>query len=76
MWPDIIIMSPPCLDQDFGFGNAVEDFAIKQLMTQAAVERFTIAILPPATWGDVKRLDAYLSQPFLDGGCDKFGTVV
>jgi hypothetical protein len=37
-------MSPPCFDQDLGFGETLEDFAIKQLVTQAAVERFTIAV--------------------------------
>lgn len=38
-------MPPPRFDQDLGFGKAVEDFAIKQLITRAAVERFTIAMV-------------------------------
>jgi len=33
MWSDSIVMPPPCFDQDLGFGKAVEDFAIKQLVT-------------------------------------------
>jgi hypothetical protein len=41
MWPDSIVMSSPCLNQDLVFGKAVEDFAVKQLIAQAAVERFT-----------------------------------
>lgn len=71
-----IVMPPPCLDQDLRFSEAVVDFAVEQLITQAAVERFTITILPRAAWCDIKRLDTVLSQPFHDGGCDKFGAVV
>jgi len=41
MWPDSIVISSPCFNQDLGFGKAVEDFAVKQLIAQAAVERFT-----------------------------------
>ena len=44
----------PCLDQDLGFGKAVEDFAVKQFIGQVAVERFTIVILPRASKRDLK----------------------
>jgi hypothetical protein len=50
-------MSSPRLDQDLGFGKAVEDFAVKQLIAQAAVERLTIAILPQASKRDLKHSD-------------------
>ena len=60
---------PPYLDQHLGFGKAVEDFAVKQLITQAAVEGFTIAISPSATRCDVKRLNSDLSQPVFHGAC-------
>ena len=61
-------MPPPCFDQDLGFGKTVEDFAIKQLVTQAAVERFTIAVLPRTTLRDVKRLHPDLCQPVFHSG--------
>jgi hypothetical protein len=61
------------LDQDLRFGEAVEDFAIKQLITQAAARRFTITILPRAARRYLKRLNTDLSVPLPDGGCDKFG---
>ena len=69
-------MSPPRLDQDLGFGKAVEDFAVKQLIAQAAVERFTIAILPRAAWCYVKRLHPDLCQPAFHGGGNELGAIV
>jgi hypothetical protein len=69
-------MSSPCLDQDLGFGKAVEDFAIEQFVAQAAVERFTIAILPRAAGGNLQCLHSDLRQPFLDGDGNKFGAIV
>lgn len=71
-----VVVPPPRLDQDLCFGKAVEDFAIKQLITQAAVERFTIAILPRATRRDVKRLHPDLCQPVFHGGGNELGAVV
>ena len=69
-------MSSPCLDQDLGFGKAVEGLTIKQLVSQAAVERFTIAILPRATKRDVKRLHPNLCQPVFHRGRNELGAIV
>jgi hypothetical protein len=59
-----------------GFGKAVEDFAVKQLIAQAAVERFTIAILPRATKRELKRLHPDLPRPVLPGGADELGALI
>ena len=69
-------MPPPRFDEDLRFSEAVEDLAVEQLIAQAAVERFTIAILPRAARCDVKGLDADLCQPVLDGGSDELGAIV
>ncbi len=69
--PDGIVMPPPGLDQHFGLGEAVEDFAIEQFVAQRPIEVFVIAVLPRRSRRDVERLDADLGEPFLDGGRDK-----
>jgi hypothetical protein len=36
----------------------VENLSIKELITQAGVEAFNVAVLPGAAWGDISRLGA------------------
>jgi len=74
--PYSVVTRPTYLDQDLGFGKAVEDFAVKQLIAQAAVERFTIAILPRATKRELKRLHPDLPRPVLPGGADELGALI
>jgi len=39
-------MSPPCLDQHLGLGEAVKDLAVEQFVAKRPVKAFVIAILP------------------------------
>jgi hypothetical protein len=48
----------------------------KELIRQAALERFTISILQGATLCDVKRLNPDLCQPVFNGGGNELGTIV
>jgi len=41
MGPFMVVMLHPLPNNDLSFFKAVEDFAVKQLIAQAAVERFT-----------------------------------
>ncbi len=45
-------MLAPLLDQDLGFGKAVEHLAPKQLGTQLAVKALDVAVFPRAAWLD------------------------
>ena len=65
-------MPPPGLDQHFGLGEAVEDFAVEQLIAKRPVEAFVVAVLPRRTGRDVERCDPDLPEPFLDRRRDKF----
>ncbi len=69
-------MPPPCFDQDFGLGEAVEDFPVEQFITQRSIERFIIAVLPWRSRCDIECGHADLSQPFLNSGSDKFAAIV
>jgi len=53
----------PLADYGLGFFQTVEDFAIEQLVTQLAIEGFTISVLPRTTRLDVKGFRANARQP-------------
>ena len=40
-----VVVAPPRLDQDLGFGQAEEHLAIEQLVTKLAVEALAVAVL-------------------------------
>ena len=46
-----IVVAPPAFDHDPGLVERVEDLAVEQLVAQAGVEAFDIAILPRAAGG-------------------------
>jgi hypothetical protein len=49
---DCVVVVPPSFDQDLGFAQRVEDFAIKQFVSEPGIEALTIAVLPRGSWGD------------------------
>ena len=44
--PDGIVMLAPLLDQDLGIAERTEDLAVEQLIPEAGVAAFDVAILP------------------------------
>jgi hypothetical protein len=40
-----VIISPPCLDDDLGLGEAVEDLTVEQFIMQLRVEALAVAVL-------------------------------
>ena len=73
---DRVVLPPPGLDQHHGFGKAVEDFAVEELVAQRSIEAFVVTVLPGRRGRDVERLHADLRQPFLHRRRDKFAAVI
>ena len=46
MWAFRVVVFPPFFDQDLSFSQAVEDFAIQELIPEPGVEAFTVSVLP------------------------------
>ncbi len=69
-------MFPPLFDQDLSFAQAVEDLTVEQLVSDPAVEAFTISVLPRAARFDVSRLGANGGDPVSDRLGDKFRPIV
>lgn len=60
-----VVVAPPVLDHDPGFGQAEERLAIEQLVAELAVEAFAVAVLPGAAGLDLGGLGS-------DNGCYPF----
>ena len=58
MWPNGVVMDAPLLDQNARFIQAVEQFAIQELVSEFSVETFTVTVLPRAAWLDIRSLGA------------------
>ena len=69
-------MLAPGLDDDLGLGEAVEDFAVEQLVAELGVEALAVAVLPRAARFDVGGLRADGGDPVPHCRGDKLGAVV
>lgn len=58
MWPNGVVMNAPLLDQNPCLVQAVEKFAIQELVSEFPVEALAVTVLPRATWFDIRRLSA------------------
>ena len=58
MRTDVVVVVPPALDHHLSLLQCVEYLAIQELIAQAPVEAFVVAILPRAAGCDVERFDA------------------
>src|SRR6516164_6632781 len=63
VWPDGVEVQAPAFSQHAQFLDRVEDFAIEELISQLAVERFAVAVLPRRSGFDVECLRAGVDQP-------------
>ena len=53
MQTDMIVMVAPLFKDHLGFFQGVKSFAIEELIAQAAIEAFVIAVLPRTAGFDV-----------------------
>ena len=67
MWSKRIVEAPPAFHDDAGFGERVENLAVKQLIPDAGVEAFDVAILPRTPWSDVCGPCSDGGDPILNG---------
>src|SRR5688572_14425714 len=73
---DRIVFSSPSFDEHLRFPERVEDLAIQKLVTELAVERLDVAVLPRTARLDVKRLHVDPSQPLPNLRRGELGAVV
>src|ERR671912_1193787 len=74
--PDRIVVPAPCLDDDLGLLERVEDLAVEQLVPEFRVKALDVAVLPWAAWGDIDGLCAYSRDPALDCLAGELGPIV
>jgi len=71
-----VVVFPPLFDQNLSFSKAVEDFAVEHLVSEPAIEAFTVTVLPRAPRFDVSCLGANGVDPVSDSLGDKFRPVI
>jgi hypothetical protein len=72
----VVVLQPPVLDQELGFVEGVEGFHVEQLVSEVAVERFGVGILPRSTGLDVGGGGVVEAAPVVECLGDELGTVV
>ncbi len=69
-------MNAPLLDQNSGFAQAVEQFAIEPLISELTVKALAIPVLPRAAWRDVGGVGAQALEPIPEDSGHKLGPVI
>jgi hypothetical protein len=57
MRPDLVVVPPPCLDEDLGLGSAAEPLDAQALVAELVVKALVGAILPRLAWIDGRGVD-------------------
>ena len=58
MRSDLVVVTTPLFSQHLSLLQAVEDFPIQKLISELAIERFTVAVLPRTAWLNEQGLGA------------------
>src|SRR5664280_1797560 len=74
--PQTVVEPPPAGDEDLRLLERVEEFAVQEFVTQLAVERLDVAVLPGGAGLDEQGGDAEVTEPFAHRLGDELGTVV
>ena len=75
MWPLLVVVSPPLLDDDLRFFKGVEYLSVQKLIAEPGVEALAVSILPRRAWFDVGSLCADRFDPLPDGFRDKLWSI-
>ena len=71
-----VVEVPPFFDNNLGFPQRVENFAVQQLVAHSPVGTFAISVLPGRPRLNVSRLGSHGFDPVPDGLSDKLRAVV
>src|SRR5664280_477313 len=76
MRPQAVVEPPPARDDDLRLLERVEELTVQQFVTQLAVERFDVAVLPGAAGLDEQGGDPEVTEPFAHRLGDELRAVV
>ncbi len=66
MRPVVIIIHSPAIRNISQFINTQEQLSIEQFISEPAVERLDVAILPGTAWSNIQGFYAGFFEPFLN----------
>ena len=76
MWPPVVVVRPPLVENDPSLWQAQEKLPVDQLVSKPAVEALHVTVFPRARLLDVQRADTRPGQPFLDLLGNELGPVI
>src|SRR6516225_8325727 len=76
MWPHLVILSSPILNDHACFGQGREEFAIQTLVAKLIVKALDISLFPGRTRLDVQALNLSRAHPFPDRLSDELRAIV
>ena len=65
MWPDMIVLFQPGIDNDLRLSDCREPLGIQDFSSENTIEAFVVAVLPRTAGMDLDWLDASLPEPGL-----------
>jgi hypothetical protein len=71
-----IVVTSPAFDEDLGFVQRIEEFPVQQFISQFAIKRFDIAVLPRAAGLNKQGLDTHALSPVPHRVGSEFGGVI
>ena len=76
MWPGVIVLLEPVVDDDLSLLGRREPLRIEYFSTQGPIEALIVSILPWRSRVDADRLDANTSKPALHRLCCELRSIV
>ena len=76
MWPSVVVLSEPLIDDDLGLFCRREPFRIENLSAQRAIEPLVVSILPGRSGIDTDWFDSNPSKPVLRCFGSKLGAII
>lgn len=76
MRADGVILSAPVFNDDFGFGEVVEQLHAQAFIAQFAVETFIVSVLPRGSWLDVQCLRTNSAEPLADSSRSELTSII
>src|SRR4029434_8724695 len=74
--PDLVVMTPPLLDTDFGIDAVPEPLQAQKLVAKLAIERFAGRILPRLAGIDQRRVNRCVDEPAQNRRGHELGPIV
>ena len=76
MWSCGVVEQSPVFDKDLRLAQIIEDFTVKEFVSELRVEALAVSVFPRRPRLDIECADIQCLQPFTQGGGDKLWPII